>query len=362
MADDKMGVGRAIDGVRFPAAPSASRFNGAYSSMRESILSEIGRSRLQFIVQANAAMIAMYWNIGNEIIRRQSENDWGASVIDRLSKDITESFPEAKGFSPRNLSYMKRFAQCWTDPEILQQVVAKLPWRSNILLMRKLGDAQSRLWYANKALENGWSSAVLDVMISARLIEREGKEVNNFAAALPPPDSDMAVQAFKDPYLFDFLGADAPRREAELESRLIDHIEKFLLELGQGFAFIGRQVHLEMGDADYYVDLLFYHTKLRCYVVIELKVSDFQPEFVGQLNMYQNIVNDVLRHPDDNPTIGLLLVKGKNKTIVEYSLTGVVNPIGVADWQTRLTNELPEELSSSLPTIEEIERELNEGG
>ena len=195
-------------------------------------------------------------------------------------------------------------------------------------------------------------------MIGAKLIEREGQAITNFSAVMPPVDSDMAVQSFKDPYLFDFIGTDAARREAEVERGLVEHVEKFLLELGQGFAFVGRQVHLEVGREDFYIDLLFYHLKLRCYVVIELKARDFEPGDVSQLSMYQNIVNDVMRHSDDKPTIGLLLVKGKNKTVVEYSLSGYTNPIGVADWQQQLTTELPDDLKSSLPTIEEIEREL----
>jgi predicted nuclease of restriction endonuclease-like (RecB) superfamily len=279
---------------------------------------------------------------------------------DCLSKDLKDSFPDMQGFSPRNLGNMKKFANCWRDMAILHQLVAKLPWRSNIILMDKLADEQSRLWYAQKLLENGWSSNVLDLMIDSRLIERQGKAVNNFDMALPSPDSDMATQIFKDPYLFDFLGTDAPRREVEVERALTEHIEKFLLELGQGFAFVGRQVHLELGGNDFYIDVLFYHLKLRCYVVIELKACEFDPGFVSKLNMYQNVVNDVLRHPDDKPTIGLLLVKGKNRTVVEYSLAGFVNPIGVADWQEQLTKELPENLKSSLPTIEEIEKGLEE--
>ena len=189
-------------------------------------------------------------------------------------------------------------------------------------------------------------------------MERTGKTVNNFPAALPPLDSDMANQIFKDPYLFDFLGTDMPRREVEIEHKLTEHIQSFLLELGQGFAFVGRQVHLEVGGQDFYLDLLFYHLKLRCYVVVELKACDFEPGFISQLNMYQNIVNDILCHPDDKPTIGLLLVKGKNKTVVEYSLSGYRNPIGVADWQNQLTQSLPVEFQSSLPSIEEIEKEL----
>jgi len=253
---------------------------------------------------------------------------------------------------------MKLFASTWLAPQIWQQPVAKLPWRSILTLMSKLKDNETRNAYAAKALENGWSSNVLWHMIDMKNVERHGKAVTNFTASLPPEDSDMAVQTFKDPYLFDFIGTAATRRETEVERALVFHMEKFLLELGQGFAFVGRQVHLEIGGDDFYIDLLFYHLRLRCYVVIELKARDFQPGDVSQLNMYQNVVNDVLRHPDDKPTIGLLLVKGKNRTVVEYSLAGYTNPIGVADWQKQLTEALPDELKSCLPSVEEIEREI----
>jgi predicted nuclease of restriction endonuclease-like (RecB) superfamily len=327
--------------------------------MRDTIILKIKESRVRFAIQVNSGMIELYWDIGNEILRRQKDEGWGARVIDRLSKDLKETFPDMSGFSPRNLGSMKKLAASWSDTSILQQVVAKIPWRSNIVLMDKLADEQARLWYAQRLIENGWSSNVLDMMIATRLIERQGKAVTNFETALPSPDSDMAQEIFKDPYLFDYIGTGAPRREIEIERSLTEHIEKFLLELGQGFAFVGRQVHLEFSGDDFYIDLLFYHLKLRCYVVIELKAREFEPGFIGQLNLYQNVVNDVLCHPDDKPTIGLLLVKGKNKTVVEYSLSGFNNPIGVADWQEQLTKELPEELKSSLPTIEEIERELD---
>jgi len=352
---------RVKDDIIMPIAPGMSEIPDGYSDMRDAIITKITDSRIRFAVQANSGMIELYWEIGNEILRRQQSGGWGAKVIDRLSKDLKDTFPEMNGFSPRNLGNMKKFAAGWSDHSILQQVVAKIPWRSNIILMDKLGDEQTRLWYAAKLLENGWSSSVLDIMISTRLLERQGKAINNFDISLPSPDSDLAREIFKDPYLFDYIGTDAPRREIEIERSLTAHIEKFLLELGQGFAFVGRQVHLELGDEDFYIDILFYHLKLRCFIVIELKACEFEPGFVGQLNLYQNVVNDVLRHPDDKPTIGLLLVKGKNKTVVEYSLAGFRNPIGVADWQERLTKELPEDLKSSLPTIEEIETELENG-
>ena len=240
----------------------------------------------------------------------------------------------------------------------MQRVVAQIPWRTNITLMNKLKSQEERIWYASKTIENGWSSTILELQIQSGLIERSGKSVNNFPAAMPPLDSDMANQVFKDPYLFDFLGTDMPRREAEIEQKLTEHIQKFHLELGQGVAFVGRQIHLKVGGQDFYIDLLFYHLKLRCYVVIELKACDFEPGFISQLNMYQNAVNDILRHTDDKATIGLLLVKGKNETVVEYSLAGYHNPIGVAEWKNQITKSLPKELQSSLPSIEEIEKEL----
>ncbi len=358
MEDDRKSKGRRKDGVIIPAPPPLSAMDNAYFELRDSIVTRIKETRLRFVIQSNIEMIKLYWNIGNEILRRQESEGWGAGVIDRLSLDLKEEFPEMYGYSPRNLGNMKRFAMTWPDPLILQQAVAKLQWRSIILLLTKLKDNTAREWYAQKALENGWSSNVLWHMIDIRLIEREGKAVTNFSEAIPPLDSDVAVQIFKDPYVFDFIGTAATRREAEVKRALVAHIEKFLLELGQGFAFVGREVHMEVGGDDFFIDLLFYHLKLRCYVVIELKARDFRPGDVSQLSMYQNVVNDVLRHPDDKPTIGLLLVKEKNRTVVEYSLSGYTNPIGVADWQNEIAAVMPDEILTSLPTIEEIEKEI----
>lgn len=358
--EERKYMGRAKKDVIIPVGVSDIEFDDYYKAFIMGIKDKIVEERLQIVVEANRKVILLYWRIGNEIVENQKKLGWGAKVIDRMSADLKKAFPDMKGFSPRNLKYMKKLAECWNEYKIVQEVIAQIPWSSNISLMDKLKDYESRLWYAKKLIENGWSKTILDLQISTKLIERQGKSINNFESTLPPTDSDMAKHIFKDPYLFDFLGTDEPRREFELECKLTEHIEKFLLELGQGFAFVGRQVHLEVGTQDFYLDLLFYHLKLRCYVVIELKACDFEPGFVSQLTMYQNVVDDLLKHPDDQPTIGLLLVKGKNKTVVEYSLAGYNNPIGVADWEQELTKELPEDMKSSLPSIEEIEKEIAE--
>jgi predicted nuclease of restriction endonuclease-like (RecB) superfamily len=356
--DARKVMGRALEGVAIPVAESLVTLPEGYSSFFAAIKERGARERIKAVLAANAAMVSMYWDIGREILDKQLTAGWGAKVIDRLSHDLKAAFPDMSGFSPRNLKYMRKFAECWPDRSIVQRTVAQIPWRSNLALLDKLQDMETRLWYARKTIEYGWGKDMLAIQIDTGLHEREGKAINNFPIALPPLDSDMAEQIFKDPYVFDFLGTADLRRETELERKLVDHIQQFLLELGQGFAFVGRQVHLEVGDSDFYMDLLFYHLKLRCYVVVELKATRFDPGYIGKLNMYLNIVDDVLRHPDDKPTIGLLLVKEKNRTIVEYSLAGYKKPIGVAQWQREITRSLPEELKSSLPTIEEIETEL----
>lgn len=356
--DNRNQMGKNKNGVIFPVAPNLSEMGDAYLKFIEKVKSEIQKQRISVVLNANSSMICLYWNIGRAILKKQEEEGWGAKIIDRIAKDLKDAFPEMSGFSPRNIKYMRKFAESWPDFEIVQRVVAQIPWRTNISLMDKLKSEESRIWYAYKVIENGWSKTILDLQIESRLMERSGRSVNNFPAALPPEDSDLVNQVFKDPYLFDFLGTDMPRREIEIERQLTEHIQSFLLELGQGFAFVGRQVHLEVGGDDFYLDLLFYHLKLRCFVVVELKACDFEPGFISQLNMYQNVVNDILRHPDDKPTIGLLLVKGKNETVVEYSLAGYQNPIGVAEWKNQMAKALPEELRSSLPSIEDIEKEL----
>jgi predicted nuclease of restriction endonuclease-like (RecB) superfamily len=329
-----------------------------YESVLADIKQRIQEERLRVVVAANSALVLLYWDIGTLILERQSREGWGARVIDRLSEDLRAAYPEMKGLSPRNFKYMRAFADAWPDRSIVQQAVAQLPWRHNIALIEKLDKTEDRLWYAEQALQHGWSGSILSMQIDNRAHERQGKALTNFELTLPPADSDMASQTFKDPYLFDFLGTADPRREAELEQALVDHIQRFLLELGSGFAFVGRQVLLEVGKNDFYVDLLFYHLKLRCYVVIELKAVPFEPAFVGQLNVYLSAVDDLLKHADDKPTIGLLLCRSKDRIVVEYALRDLNKPIGVAGWETRIVEALPDDLKGSLPTVEEIEAEL----
>lgn len=305
-------------------------------------------------------MVLLYWDIGHVILKRQSKEGWGTKVIDRLSADLSKAFPDMKGFSPRNLKYMRAFATAWSDRAIVQGVLAQIPWNHQIALLEKCKTREERLWYAQKSAEYGWSQPILSLQIEARAHQRHGKAVQNFKNTLPSIQSDMAQQVFKDPYLFDFLGTADLRHEREVEQSLVDHIQRFLLELGTGFAFVGRQVLLEVGNQDFYVDLLFYHLKLRCYVVIELKAVPFDPSFVGQLNLYLSAADDLLKGQDDKPTIGLLLCRSKNKVVVEYALRNLNRPIGVAQWETRIVEKLPEDLKGSLPTVEDIEAELSE--
>lgn len=352
--------GRVREGASFPVAPPHMGLPDDYVATLGEIKERIRAERLRVALSANAAMTLLYWEVGKTILGRQKDEGWGAKVIERLSADLRETFPDMHGLSPRNLKYMRAFAQAWPDRSIVQAVLAQITWYHNLALLEKLALPEDRLWYAARAVENGWSRDILALQIESNLRARQGKAVNNFALALPPADSDMAAQVFKDPYLFDFIGTADPRREREVEQALVDHVQKFLLELGAGFAFVGRQVHLEFSSADYYLDLLFYHLELRCYVVVELKAVPFAPEFVGKLNVYMSAVDDLLRHPDDKPTIGLLLCKGKDRIVAEYALSGFNRPIGVADWKKQITEALPKELKGSLPTVEEIEAELGE--
>jgi predicted nuclease of restriction endonuclease-like (RecB) superfamily len=358
MKSKRKQLGKEIERVVFPLAESLKEMPNSYSSFLEDLKGFIKKEKLATILNAHQRMILMYWHIGKAILTKQEAEGWGAKVIDRLSADLKEAFPEETGFSPRNLKYMRKFAESWEDAEIVQRTVALIPWRSNLTLLDKIKEPELRLWYAQKTIENGFVKDMLVFQIECNLHVREGNSVNNFPETMPPINSDLAKQSFKDPYIFNFLGNASHIKERELEQKLMDHIQKFLLELGQGFAFVGRQVHLELGDNDYYLDLLFYHIKLKCYVVIELKTGKLEPGHISKLNMYMNVVNDALCGKDDNKTIGLLLVKEKDKIVAEYSLAGVNNPIGISNWENEITKSLPENLISSLPSIEEIENEL----
>jgi len=351
--------GRARVEARFTAVPSKTDLPEDYAVTLGELKQRIAGERLRVVLSANIAMIVLYWDIGRIILQRQAKEGWGARVIDRLSGDLRQAFPDMKGLSPRNLKYMRAFTEAWPDKAIVQRLIAQLPWRQNIALLERLDNRDTRLWYAQKTVEHGWSQSILRMQIERAAHERQGKAVSNFPAVLPPTDSDMAAQVFKDPYLFDFIGTADPRREREVEQALMDHIQRFLLELGAGFAFMGQQVHLEVESQDFYLDLLFYHVKLRCYVVVELKAVPFDPAFVGQLNLYLSAVDDLMRQSDDKPTIGLLLCRSKNKMVVEYALRDLKKPIGVASWETKLVKSLPRQFKGVLPSIKTIEKELS---
>ena len=277
-------------------------------------------------------------------------------MIERLAGDLRAAFPEMKGFSSRNLKYMRAFAEAWPDGELVQAVLAQLPWYHQLALLDKLPGPETRRWYASKAIEHNWSRNILVMQIESRLMERSGTAVTNFALTLPKPESDLARESLKDPYRFDFLGLTEEAQEREIEGALVKHVTDFLLELGAGFAFVGRQVLLDVGGDEFFIDLLFYHLKLRCYVVIELKAGKFKPEHLGQLSFYLTTVDAQVKHPDDGATIGLLLCKSKNKVVAEYAMRDKSQPLGVAEYQ--LVESLPPELQTSLPSIEQIEREL----
>jgi predicted nuclease of restriction endonuclease-like (RecB) superfamily len=294
----RLARGRTRSEARFPVPPTRAALPKGYAETLATIKSRIQDERVRVVLAANARMVLLYWDIGRVILDRQEHAGWGAKVVDRLAADLREAFPELRGFSPRNLKYMRAFAAAWPRRAIVQEPLAQLPWYHQIALLEKLDDPDGRLWYARQTVEQGWSHNILLLQIQARARARRGKAITNFAATLPPPESDLATHVFKDPYLFDFLGTADPRREREVEQALVDHIQRFLLELGSGFAFVGRQVPLEVGDRDFVVDLLFYHLTLRCFVVIELKAVPFDPAFVGQLNLYLSAADDLLRHPE----------------------------------------------------------------
>lgn len=327
-----------------------------YGDWLKELKNRIHSAQQRASLAVNRELVLWYWQIGQDILTRQAQQGWGAKVIERLAQDLRLAFPDMKGFSPRNLKYMRAFAEAWPDVQFVQQAAAQLPWGHNLVLLDKLPGPETRRWYAAQAIEHNWSRNILVMQIETRLLERSGNAVSNFETLLPKPQSDLARESLKDPYRFDFLGLTLDAQEREIESALIRHVTDFLLELGAGFAFVGKQVLLDVGGEEFFIDLLFYHLKLRCYVAIELKAGKFKPEHLGQLGFYLAAVDAQLKHPQDSPTIGLLLCKSKNKIVAEYALRDSARPIGVAEYQ--LVGSLPAELQTSLPSIEQIEREL----
>ena len=338
-----------------------------YANLLSDIKNRIRQAQVKATLSANAEMIMMYWDIGRIIHKRQQQEGWGAGIIPRLAKDLHNELPDLKGFSERNIKFMVQlYKEYETDAAIgkqpvsqledMKRLVSKIPWGHNILLMQKIKDISLRFWYMAQIIQNGWSRDTLGLMIKSEIHERHGKSITNFRFTLPDLQSDLARQSLKDPYIFDFLTLTEPFNERELETELIKHLEKFLLELGTGFAFVGRQYHLAISDKDFYIDLLFYHLKLRSFIVIELKKGDFKPEYAGKMNFYCSAVDDLLKHPTDHATIGLILCQTKDRILAEYALWDINKPIGISEYE--LTRALPENLRSSLPSIEELEAEL----
>ena len=326
-----------------------------YISIVEKIKSEITSAQYRAAVHVNADMLLLYYDIGCVINEHKT---WGNKFIDNLASDIRMEFPESKGYSVRNLKYMAKFAEAYSNREFVQQVVAQIPWGHNVVLLDKVPDTKERGWYIKKSAENGWSRNVLVHQIESGLYQRQVlvDKVSNFESRLPSPQSELAVQTMKDPYVFDFIPFREEMLERDIEQALVRDVTKLLLELGTGFAFIGNQYHLNVGGDDFYIDLLFYNLNLRCYVVIELKTGDFKPEYAGQLNFYLSAVDGILKKEEDNPSIGLLLCKSKNNLVAEYSLKDISKPIGVSEY--KVTRSLPDALEEQLPSVEDIQKRI----
>ncbi len=329
-----------------------------YTTLLENIKKYITEARVQATKTINQQMIAVYWLIGKDILIRQAKAGWGAKIIDNLAQDLKMAFPKMKGISARNLKYMRKFAHEYPDFEIVQAKLAQISWYHNITLLDKCKDAKLRFWYAEKVLENGWTRNVMVHQIEAKLHEKVGTLPNNFKKNLPHSESEAILGLLKDDYIFDFIAEDEKKLERELETELVQNMTDFLLALGKGFAYVGKQYHLEVGGQDFYLDLLFYHFRLRRFVVVELKIDDFKPEYAGKLNFYLSAVDDLLRQSEDHETIGLLLCKSKNDVIVEYALRTLNRPMGVASYQ--LGQQLPEEIKKDLPSKEELKKVLNQ--
>ena len=327
-----------------------------YDQLLRDLKERIRQAQVRAALAVNRELVALYWQIGQEILLQQQQQGWGAKVIERLAKDLKKEFPDMTGFSRSNLLSMRAFAEAYPDPQIVQQLVGQIPWGHNVRILEQVKDPVQRLWYVQQTIENGWSRNVLVHQIESRLYSRLGSAVTNFELVLPQSQSDLANQILKDPYNFSFLSLSREMQERELEKGLVDHIRDFLLELGVGFSFLGSQYPLEVSGKEFRLDLLFYHVRLHCYVVIELKVGEFEPEFSGKMAFYVSAVDNLLKTEVDQPTIGIILCKSKDKTIAEYALQPLQSPISVATY--RLRDTLPEPLQDSLPTIAQLEMEL----
>lgn len=327
-----------------------------YAELLDDLKARIRTAQVRAAVAVNRELILLYWRIGRDILRRQQAEGWGAKVIDRLAADLHAAFPDMRGFSPRNLKYMRALADAFPDETFVQGVLAQITWYHAITLLDKVADPQTREWYIRQTIAQGWSRSILVLQIEAGAHTRQGKALTNFAATLPAPQSDLARDLLKDPYNFDFLTLTDDAQEKHLQAGLLEHLREFLVELGVGFAFVGSRYHLEVGGKDYYLDLLFYHLRLRAFVVIELKVTEFEPEHLGKMNFYLSAVDAQLRQPDDRPSIGLILCPVKNSIVVEYALRDTSKPIGVAGYTSG--RALPPDVRDQLPSPERLEEEL----
>ncbi|GAB4331515.1 MAG: PDDEXK nuclease domain-containing protein [Leptolyngbyaceae cyanobacterium] len=332
--------------------------SGDYDHFLNELKERIRNAQIRAALVVNRELVMLYWQIGQEILTRQQEQGWGAKVISKLAKDLQKAFPEMKGFSRTNLLYMRAFAEAYPDEQIVQQLAGQIPWFHNCMLLDKVKDPEERRWYIQQTIQHGWSRSVLTQRVESGLYRRQGDGVlTSFSQTLPQPQSDLAQQILRDPYNFDFLNLGNEAQERELETALIRHIREFLLEMGVGFAFVGSQYPIQVSGKEYRLDLLFYHFRLHCFVVVDLKTVEFEPEFSGKMNFYVSAVDDLLRSPVDNPTIGIILCKTQDHTVVEYALRDVNKPIGISTYQ--LKTALPEALKGNLPTIEELETQLN---
>jgi predicted nuclease of restriction endonuclease-like (RecB) superfamily len=329
-----------------------------YADWLAQLKRDIAESRGRAALAVNRELILLYWRIGRSILDKQARLGWGARVVERAAGDLRREFPDMKGFSRTNLLYMKSFAASYPEEQFVQQVAGQIPWFHNCVIIDKIKEPNEREWYIRQTIASGWSRNVLVMQIESGLYGRKGRSHTNFSRTLPAPQSELANEILKDPYNFDFLTLSEDARERDLHKGLLAHLREFLIELGVGFAFVGDQFHLEISNRNFYIDMLFYHLRLRCYVVIELKTREFLPEDAGKMNFYLSAVDDRLRHPADEASIGLILCKTKDRLIVEYALRDTAKPIGVSAFE--LTASLPERLKDSLPSVEDLEHELRD--